>query len=295
MDGFDDLLASSRNVLEDNPFADPFAQARSDSPDPWASFGQGSSRDQVDYFKSGFADEHSPASTVEQFTTPIEETATIDPLDAAARTVDDHEEEKIPHIIRTEIEADTTPHKPGFGIFTPSADDHSKVVVEPHPSSRKSSDSSLRPTLADDASDTKPALLSSQDQPSFPRGQSPIPEHIIGSPLERPLSPRLSQAFSSVVLQDDAHGGWQSSWQSKGHVPTFTSPSPTAATAVEDDDDDDTPIGQTVKFRSKSADRASSVQVCALVNKHTSSLSVFSHLSRLQLRHIAMVPFHHCL
>ncbi|KAJ8095282.1 Vacuolar protein sorting-associated protein vps5 [Marasmius tenuissimus] len=34
MDSFDDLLAPSRSMLEDNPFSDPFA--RSSSPDPWA-------------------------------------------------------------------------------------------------------------------------------------------------------------------------------------------------------------------------------------------------------------------
>ena len=36
--GFDDLLAPSRDVM-DNPFQDPFSQARSSSPDPWASYG----------------------------------------------------------------------------------------------------------------------------------------------------------------------------------------------------------------------------------------------------------------
>ncbi|KAF7430895.1 Vacuolar protein sorting-associated protein 5 [Pleurotus ostreatus] len=35
MDGFDDLLAPSRSVLEENPFEDPFGK-RSNSPDPWA-------------------------------------------------------------------------------------------------------------------------------------------------------------------------------------------------------------------------------------------------------------------
>ncbi|KAF9266929.1 Vps5-domain-containing protein [Marasmius fiardii PR-910] len=35
MDSFDDLLAPSRNMLEDNPFSDPFSK-RSGSPDPWA-------------------------------------------------------------------------------------------------------------------------------------------------------------------------------------------------------------------------------------------------------------------
>ena len=38
MDGFDDLLAPSRDALE-NPFENPFAK-RSSSPDPWSSFGQ---------------------------------------------------------------------------------------------------------------------------------------------------------------------------------------------------------------------------------------------------------------
>lgn len=40
MDSFDDLLTSSSRSLEHNPFADPFANARSGSPDPWAAFGQ---------------------------------------------------------------------------------------------------------------------------------------------------------------------------------------------------------------------------------------------------------------
>ncbi len=35
--GFDDLLAPSRDVMN-NPFQDPFSQARSSSPDPWASY-----------------------------------------------------------------------------------------------------------------------------------------------------------------------------------------------------------------------------------------------------------------
>ncbi|KAJ4468469.1 hypothetical protein C8J55DRAFT_564974 [Lentinula edodes] len=40
MDGFDDLLAPSRSMLEDNPFnkdSNPFGSRRSGSPDPWAS------------------------------------------------------------------------------------------------------------------------------------------------------------------------------------------------------------------------------------------------------------------
>lgn len=37
MDGFDDLLAPSRQALDANPFENPFTK-RSDSPDPWASY-----------------------------------------------------------------------------------------------------------------------------------------------------------------------------------------------------------------------------------------------------------------
>ena len=47
MDNFDDLLANSRRALEENPFEDPFAK-RSNSPDPWASYGQTSQQNQHD-------------------------------------------------------------------------------------------------------------------------------------------------------------------------------------------------------------------------------------------------------
>ena len=292
MDRFDDLLASSRNALEDNPFADPFAQGRSASPDPWASF-QESSHDQIDYFKSGFADQHSVTSTDEQYATPIDQNAAVDPLDAAARTADDHEEEKVPHTSSTETETDTTSHKPGFGIFTSSVDNGPREVEEPDPPSRKLSDSSVHSGLAEGVSDAQP-LLSSQNQASSSQEQSPTAERTITSPLERPSSPGLSQTFSGVVLRDDAHDGWQSSWENSRHVPTFTSIASAAATTTEDDDDDDTPIGQTAKFRN-SAERAGLIQVCALVNQHSSSLTVFSHLSRLHPQHVVMAPFHRCL
>src|SRR5258708_9835990 len=38
MDGFDDLLTPSKRALGDDPFENPFAQHRSSSPPPWASF-----------------------------------------------------------------------------------------------------------------------------------------------------------------------------------------------------------------------------------------------------------------
>ncbi|KAL4065858.1 Vps5 C terminal like-domain-containing protein [Scleroderma citrinum] len=269
MDGFDDLLASSRNALEDNPFADPFAQTRPESPDPWASFGQvqQDSQSQVDYFKSGFADQHN----VEQYTTHFDQGsshAAVDPLDAAARTANVHEDEKIPHTTRIEAETDTPSHTPGFGIFTSSPGSDIKEVGEPDLPSRKHSDPS---TLAGDVSDTRPALLPSQNLASSSKQPSPISEHITASPLEGPPSPGLSQAISSVVFQDDVHGGWQSSWQSNGHVAAFTPPAPATQITTEEDDDDDTPIGQTAKFQNWSAERAGSIQV-SLVTRSDPSI-----------------------
>ena len=113
--GFDDLLAPSRDVM-DNPFGDPFAQARSSSPDPWASFGTASAApafheeslafggDSISPTHNAFADvggfrDHEPqdyqshdyaeepSHTQDDSTKPHEEdtpTSPADPLDTAA-------------------------------------------------------------------------------------------------------------------------------------------------------------------------------------------------------------------
>lgn len=63
MDGFDDLLAPTRDALESNPFADPFG--RPSSPDPWSSFHQPSAAQSQDtHGASGYGEARSTTPTL---------------------------------------------------------------------------------------------------------------------------------------------------------------------------------------------------------------------------------------
>lgn len=116
MDGFDDLLAPSRRALEDNPFANPFSNDRSHSPDPWASpfantqqsdvFGSSSALDPyADSYESLTISSSTPldqSSEAEEdkATTPTTSPTTVkaeeqplsDPLDSAAHANDDDDQ-----------------------------------------------------------------------------------------------------------------------------------------------------------------------------------------------------------
>ncbi|KIK23004.1 hypothetical protein PISMIDRAFT_470268 [Pisolithus microcarpus 441] len=253
MDGFDDLLArSSRNVLEENPFADPFAQPRSNSPDPWASYGQPQqdpqpSHSETDYFKSGFEDEHSATPTGDLHPNGVEQSAqaAVDPLYAAAQAADD-EDEQATGSTHTHSELDVPSRTPGFGIFVPTAGSDAGALghTEPErrPPPRKHGDPEA---WTEDVSATKSPMLSSKKTSS-----------------DRPQSPGLHQTFSGPGLLDEPR--WHSAWEVNGHGSTLTTPSSTDTVTTghdDDDDDDDTPIGQTAKFRSRSVERAGSMQL----------------------------------
>ncbi|KAH7921295.1 Vps5-domain-containing protein [Leucogyrophana mollusca] len=239
MDGFDDLLAPSRSVLEDNPFEDPFAK-RSNSPDPWSSYTQqpndpAPAQDDQDYYKSGFEQEPEPRST-----TPTESYATgsrghsdqssaVDPLDAAANTADEEE---------TTAPSDAvTPRTPGFTVFNSSADDHIKTISEPEPDSPASD---LRTP-----SPPPPAPAPRLSSPE-PASQSHSPERTVVSPLEHRPPASIDHAFASLALGGESQGGWQGGW-SNDTPSSIVQPAPQNN---DDDDDDDTPIGQSSKFKS---------------------------------------------
>ncbi|KAJ3721211.1 Vps5 C terminal like-domain-containing protein [Lentinula raphanica] len=115
MAGFDDLLAPSRSMLEDNPFSEdhnPFGStARSGSPDPWASpFGHSHDAWAEDRHTQSSVDEEyhepeTPVSVSESTSSHLETTTTetpsesvgpaepSDPLDSAAANVDSSDEE----------------------------------------------------------------------------------------------------------------------------------------------------------------------------------------------------------
>lgn len=68
MSGFDDLLKQSSRALEENPFEDPFAPARSNSPDPWSSYTHQSvapTSSGFEYGESGFSGQSPTTPTVE--------------------------------------------------------------------------------------------------------------------------------------------------------------------------------------------------------------------------------------
>ncbi|KAF5361888.1 hypothetical protein D9756_002350 [Leucocoprinus leucothites] len=119
MDGFDDLLTPSRRAFEENPFANPFSNDRSHSPDPWASpfansqqddaFGSSSALDPYanPYESLGASSSthndveseeggHTAIATTSPTTTKAEELPLSDPLDLAAHAHDDDDDEQPP-------------------------------------------------------------------------------------------------------------------------------------------------------------------------------------------------------
>ncbi|KAI0305858.1 Vps5 C terminal like-domain-containing protein [Multifurca ochricompacta] len=68
MSGFDDLLQQSSRALEENPFEDPFARPRSNSPDPWSTYNPQSvtlSSPAFEYDTPAFGDASTTTPTVE--------------------------------------------------------------------------------------------------------------------------------------------------------------------------------------------------------------------------------------
>ncbi|KAF8555974.1 Vps5-domain-containing protein [Imleria badia] len=280
MDGFDDLLAPSRSILEENPFEDPFSKPRSGSPDPWSSFGQQQhpqpSDSDIDYFKSGFEDHASTTQTTESYSTSDHAhseqssvAAPADPLDAATVTADHEDEQSASH---SDAHPDTTTSRtPGFGIFTSDPEDQSQTVVGPE------SDSPLYdnapPILAADEADTAVTSLLRVEEPASSQLSSPkepissatSPERAIVSPLDQQSPSNVDRAFASLALGGESHGGWQTGWGGHDHSATPTLPSQPIDTANndDDDDDDDTPIGQTARFRNAGSPQLSGSPVAS--------------------------------
>ncbi|KAH9940910.1 Vps5-domain-containing protein [Epithele typhae] len=284
--GFDDLLAPSRNPME-NPFQDPFAQARSSSPDPWASFGQpavssfneeqpwGSSSPIVsthpqDAFShpSGFEahDDEEPQGPRED--EPQEEAASVDPLDTAAfnaaeAAADAEEaaaavngpilpERGFRESVSAEAEEHPVPHEPESEpepAKTPTlpANDVPKAVSPP-------------PVAPADAPKSFPGHMSRSSITSVTSSQIKS-EPAAFNPLDQPRS-SFDRSIAGLSIGGEALGGWQSStgWQTQT---TYTIPEQNTGVShsqsVSDDDDDDRPIAETMAARAASRDRATSV------------------------------------
>lgn len=249
MDGFDDLLApsSSRNVLEENPFEDPFAK-RSSSPDPWSNFLKQSEPEPThNDYRTGFEDEPerntSPTPTTESYVTGdrghSEQSSTVDPLDAAAVTAEDHDDEATNAI---------SSRTPGFRISTYSVEEHITTVSE------DKSD----PPAHDDEKVVKAAATPPHPVPSPSPTTLPSTEVVTShtSHLEQSFLPPVDQSFANITVGGDSHRGWQADWGANDQLSPIHSPV-VNTTAEDEDDDDDKPIGQSAKFK----DRIDSPQV----------------------------------
>ncbi|KAG2136254.1 Vps5 C terminal like-domain-containing protein [Suillus cothurnatus] len=250
MDGFDDLLAPSRSVLEENPFEDPFAR-RSSSPDPWSSFSHTKSGPthhdhDIDYYKTGFEDEPvrstSATPTTASYVTgdhghsDRNSLIAADPLDAAAVTTEDHDDEH-----STAPTDAISPHTPGFSMYTSSVEEHTTIISEPTSESPVLHEKPVRAVIPPHQ-ESSPSLT-----PAIPSTKiatpSDSPEHAVISPLERSFSPVVDQTFASVAVE----AGWQSDWGANDPLPPVHSPVVNAT--ADEEDDDDKPIGQSAKFK----------------------------------------------
>ena len=188
MSGFDDLLQQSSRALEENPFEDPFARPRANSPDPWSTYThQPAALDSpaIEYDTSGFGGVS---------TTPTQ-------------ALESHDESASPSASPSAVEshafvASTTPSDPLDSANLP-ADDETEHATKPTTSPRLSS-------FMENVGRVPPPILSqpstdsgeSVPEPDPPRTAQPALSSITSSPTSPPVQPSSPVTPSSVVPAD---------------------------------------------------------------------------------------------
>ena len=244
MDSFDDLLVPSRHILEENPFADPFAK-RSNSPDPWASpFSTsqsssetfGSTTTATGQSESLYQDTRYGSSSRETSTEEHATSVVKDPLDS--ESLAHSEEDDSPNV---------GPYRlPGFKQSIEQESQFSETAtIRPN-----DSENFIESTFAGDA---EPVVSHTAE-----RASSPQTSHFPADSM--PSSPGPAEESFTSLLQSDHAGidhsianlslgaepttGWmneQMAWG--GESSLLVAPQP----PVDDDSDDDKPIRQTLK------------------------------------------------
>jgi sorting nexin-1/2 len=246
MDSFDDMLAPSRRALEDNPFEDPFAQPRSSSPDPWASYSH--------HLGDNPFHEEQPTRLHSESENNSEDVSSPDPLESA--TVNDAEPES-----STSESLPQTPTltSPGFRESAPSPETQSHTILEPEP----------EPEPEPESTPVSPAQPVTDHQPE-PQSPSPIsrnsalPIHssppsstfgkldgVLVSPLDQQsASSGFENSFASLALGAEALGGWQSATHSTfingANVSISNEPS-----LDDDDDEDNRPVLRSPRLKAR--------------------------------------------
>ena len=265
MDGFDDLLPPSKRALGDDPFENPFAQHRSGSPDPWASFSS-----QL---------EHNPFSTSESTTIipPFEpeppspvSTTSADPLDSAITTEQEHDQ--------------SPPRTPtqftNSGFRENTLEDEHQPTPEPlsKPTPELEAKSPLGPEPA--AAQMEAERTPVQEATSLPSAAEPVsPPSSKGFVAFTPThSPRESEAFSKPISSvisplDNLGGGFGdpfpsisslgggvlgSGWESQSSsmfVNNASLESSREPSLPDDDDEDNRPVAQSPILKAKEKEK----------------------------------------
>ncbi|KAF7794252.1 hypothetical protein EIP86_005385 [Pleurotus ostreatoroseus] len=289
MDGFDDLLAPTRNALESNPFADPFGN-RSGSPDPWTSFQPTSTLTHED---GGFGEPgHDPTPTLDSPAfggvpaSGFQEYGMSDsPLTSSHPTADaedkiaEQEQHQPEETQQSEL---VSPISPGFRESVSST---AEEIIAPIPRRRSSpSIPALLPESTGTPSIKSPNLpspiVSPVDTPilgqdaytphaSIPPSRHPFAtERAFYTPLDQPAS-SMDRSFASLSLGGETVNGWQTSQS------TFAGAA--KQTTEEEDDDDDKPILQTLNERGLNSSGLSSPQPSSATSRtHTGIAPVFT-------------------
>lgn len=273
MDGFDDLLAPSRQALESNPFASPFADpfgGRS-SPDPWATpFG---AHNEESAFGSSTLDHETPYSSVNPYddtptpaaeaepTEPIEEVVKppSDPLDSTAVAAQDDDEDNRPL---------GTLRSPGFresiAPLSQAVEQPKDSILPPSENLRRTSLPSERLPPISSLGEETPIPTRVATPPSAIQAEESISPAIgtsstIVSPLDRSsnvLENTLAGlSLGGVDVLSGGGGGWHSQSDDTGGwgqttlppAPIMTAPPSSVNPQGDEDSDDDKPISQTIK------------------------------------------------
>ena len=200
MSGFDDLLQQSSRALEENPFEDPFARPRANSPDPWSTYThQSAALDSpaFEYDTSGFGGVPTTTQDLESHDDPVSPSAleshafapTIpsDPLDSANLPADD------------ETEHTTKPTmSPRFSSFM----ERTGTVPPPIPSqpSVDSSESVPEPDPPTTAHPILPSITSSPTSPSVQPSSPVTPSPAVPADSVEHTDPPSPPAPSSARL-----------------------------------------------------------------------------------------------
>lgn len=230
MDGFDDLLAPSRQALEDNPFADPFAK-RSGSPDPWASpFANTQSADDYGQSATPILDTYSTTSeTYKSTSSPTADSTTptpSDPLESTIHAAEDEDQQRHTSLstgFRESVEPTVGTTDPDTLLEEPYSSPGAEIPRASTPSS---------PTSSQGLHVKQPSRTGTRAFSPSPSTSNASTEFV--SPLEQRSTPiGVNHSIAGLSLGGESLG-WQSergAWDDQA-----------------EDSDDDKPISQTVKL-----------------------------------------------